>query len=312
MTSTALPSTTTLLSSSWKILTQHWRLLTALKLIPTLTTLLFFSSFGVTVPLLSHTPIGEALSSGSVSAPVPFVAALSLGFFLLVFIITINFWFQVATLITIRNRRSQPDFHQVIVQAWPLVGKYWWTSILGTLASLGGFIFLIIPGLLLSLYFSFSAQVVIAQKTSGLTALWTSRELIRNQVLAVIGRYLGLTVLIIFTSFAVQAGSQAWESAFGSPVGQSVSTFANLLASLATSIFTTIYSWLIYEELVKLRGQFQLTLTPRRRWLTWGLSILALIIIVLAFAALLNFLPYLPSIINSPNFPSLPNPGTLT
>jgi hypothetical protein len=295
-----LPTISTLLTQSWRVLLKKWRLLFALTLIPTLTTLLFFSAIGFSTSLVPESSLQQAFTSDQLTQPAPLIILTSLSFLLIAFIITINLWFNIAALITIKNRSQSLKFHQVVPQAWPLIAKYWWTSILGALAALGGFLFFVIPGILLSLYFTFSSQVVIDQGKTGIIALWTSRELIKGKILAVIWRFLGLFAIIILVSIIVQAGSSAWIKAFGDPIGQPISTFANLITSLSTNIFATIYTWLIYEELTKLKGKFQVQITPRRKFVTWGLALVTFLALMATIAALLNFLPHIPSLLENP------------
>lgn len=74
---------------------------------------------------------------------------------------------------------------QTFKQSKPKIWPFVWTGFLSGLIALGGFSLLIIPGIYLSVCFSFSQYLVISEKKSGVQALWESTKLIKNQWFAV-------------------------------------------------------------------------------------------------------------------------------
>jgi hypothetical protein len=74
-----------------------------------------------------------------------------------------------------------------------------WTSILMFLAIMGGFILLIIPGILFALWFSLSTHVVVIEGLSGTKALGRSKELVRPHL----GTMIVLGLLLFGVSFGV-------------------------------------------------------------------------------------------------------------
>jgi hypothetical protein len=86
------------------------------------------------------------------------------------------------------------------------IGALLWTTILMGLAIMGGFILLIIPGILFALWFGLSQEVVVLERISGTKALGRSKTLVRpnlgtflilSLILGVIGGLLGAGVGII-------------------------------------------------------------------------------------------------------------------
>ena len=68
-----------------------------------------------------------------------------------------------------------------------------WTSILMFLAIMGGFILLIIPGILFALWFSLATHVVVIEGISGTAALGRSKQLVRGNLgtMIVLGLLIG-------------------------------------------------------------------------------------------------------------------------
>jgi len=83
--------------------------------------------------------------------------------------------------------------------------SYLWVSILSGLAILIGTLFLIVPGIICSVWFSFSIYILILENIKGTAALKASKNLVKDRFWAVLWRwvssyfvYLILTTLIIF------------------------------------------------------------------------------------------------------------------
>lgn len=78
-----------------------------------------------------------------------------------------------------------------------------WTSILYTLAVMGGFILLIIPGILFALWFGLYQHVVVIERTRGLAALKRSKQLVRPYL----GTFLLMGLVMIVISVALNIGA---------------------------------------------------------------------------------------------------------
>jgi hypothetical protein len=81
----------------------------------------------------------------------------------------------------------------------PLIG----TSILMMLAIFGGFLLLIIPGVLFALWFGLAQHVVVLEDTSGAKALGRSKQLVRKHL----GTFLMLGMVMFIISFCVGFGA---------------------------------------------------------------------------------------------------------
>jgi len=82
----------------------------------------------------------------------------------------------------------------------PLIG----TTILMTLAVLGGLLLLIIPGVLFALWFALAQHVVVLEDLGGAQALGRSKSLMRNHL----GTFLALILVFIAITLLITLGSK--------------------------------------------------------------------------------------------------------
>ncbi len=117
-----------------------------------------------------------------------------------------------------------------------------------------GLVFLIIPGIVFSIWFFFAPAVVVLEKTSPLDSFSVSRNLVRGRGLATLLRML---ILVLITAlFALVAigiiTPLAYLDMFGAVAAISVTVVVALLLSLATlffMIFTASFYISLYKEL---------------------------------------------------------------
>jgi hypothetical protein len=111
-----------------------------------------------------------------------------------------------------------------------------WLSILSTLIIWGGFVLLIIPGLLMSLYFYLSQYVFVAEHKTGFSALSRSHDLITGVWWPVLGRLVGVGLLffIFFIVVLVLVGLATYSLADNQVLDFLTSLMIQLFASIMT------------------------------------------------------------------------------
>ena len=98
---------------------------------------------------------------------------------------------------------------------------YIWVVILVDLALIGGFIMLIVPGILLSFQLALSVYVLVLEEQRGMQALWQSREYTKGYWWVFVGRCLlflliaGALLLVIYLPFKLLLGDAAGWLAYG-------------------------------------------------------------------------------------------------
>lgn len=79
-----------------------------------------------------------------------------------------------------------------------------WINVLVTLTTLGGTFLLFIPGLLLSIWLSFSAYILFAENRRGISAMTQSWHYVKGYLLSVFWRFLFFGIVLLIIVFVIQ------------------------------------------------------------------------------------------------------------
>ncbi|MBI2989951.1 MAG: hypothetical protein HYY51_02045 [Candidatus Magasanikbacteria bacterium] len=187
-----------LVIQSFLLYKKHWKLMfqfLGLLFIP-------YSVLGVLGSIIK--PVVSQSSSSLVSA------GFGVGYTVLVVIASIiGFWISIALTKAIaeiyRNEKEQPKTSEELADAKPFVWPAILAIVLGALAIIGGFLLLIIPGVILALWFIFSIEAVILDgRKSPKEALKASRELSRGRFWAVLWRLVAPWIVFGLIAFIPQ------------------------------------------------------------------------------------------------------------
>jgi len=85
-------------------------------------------------------------------------------------------------------------------EAKPLIGSYFWLSILTVVLILLWTLLLIIPGIIFSIFYSFAVYAFVFEGKKGMAAIRRSKELVKNYWWPVAGRVLAFSFLILLFS----------------------------------------------------------------------------------------------------------------
>lgn len=112
-------------------------------------------------------------------------------------------WFQIGFLVTTRNLDSGKDtaVMSTLMQNKSKVLGLWITGLLSGFIVFGGFWLLIIPAIVLALWFSLASYIVVFENVRGMNALLKSRDYIKGNTLKVFLYYFGLQVVIFLIQF---------------------------------------------------------------------------------------------------------------
>lgn len=117
----------------------------------------------------------------------------------ILFCIFFNLWSRVALFCAIKENIYAVK--PALADAWPKILSFFWISILVGLAVLGGFILLIIPGIIFSVWFAFAAYAFIFEDIRGIDALRRSKQLVNKRWWPVFGRVLVLWLIAVLVSW---------------------------------------------------------------------------------------------------------------
>lgn len=154
-----------------------------------------------------------------------------IGFIVFLFV---TLWIEVALFEAIL---SGTGFKQSFVQSKHKVAKFFGTSLLAGLIILLGFVLLIVPGIIFTVWYSFASWVVIAEGISGSAALKQSKNYVKDRWWSVAWRLLG--IVLFFVVIEVVASMLFKDS---------VAKILSGVFNFAVTPFACAYSFLLYKN----------------------------------------------------------------
>jgi len=290
---TSLPAATELLANAWQILKQRFWTVSGILSIPFIPYLILFVlagllAFGSLIfankpsPEPSGVPIMPPLD---LKTMLPFIILYILSILAYIFIAS---WSQIALLYTIKNNKENIGIRQSYKKALRKILPYWWTLFLLGLVVTGGLMLLLIPGIIFIIWFMFAAYILILEDTGGLNALLKSREYVEGHWWGVLWRYIFIMVFFIIILVIPNLIIQLLKL-----------TFLNFIFSLITYFVVTplivIYTFLLYDSLRMLKGQFTFVPAKKSRTVFALVAVLGGIIIPLTILGTIALIAINPS-----------------
>ncbi|MCB9819301.1 hypothetical protein H6789_01135 [Candidatus Nomurabacteria bacterium] len=158
---------------------------------------------------------------------------------LMVIYVIISILMSIALILAINNNSltAKDAYTQAMTYFWKYVGL----SILMTIILMVGFLLLIIPGIILSVWFAFATYVLILENGGIVDSLKKSREYVRGKWWGVFGR---LIVMSIFIALLAMAISMITVIMPNSSIAEAVvAAFSLFLTPVAVA-----YMYLLYNE----------------------------------------------------------------
>lgn len=164
----------------------------------------------------------------------------------LVFVGTITSFIAYPALIFVLEKSSQfgEAYRLVLQRFW----SYAWLVLLAGFVTLGGFVMLIIPGIIFGTWFAFAIYIFIIEGEKGMNALLRSKEYVRDYWWQVFGRQLlfALAALVVIALLGIIGTILA---------GEAGATFIVDLFSLVLAPLTVVYLYTMYGSLKSLKPE---------------------------------------------------------
>jgi hypothetical protein len=181
-------------------------------------------------------------------------------------------WQSLAVLYLIDGVKTGVGIKEAYAKAWKKILRYWWLMVLNGLIVTGAFIPLIVPGIILSVSFSFALFVLAFEETGGLKAMLISRKYVAGRWWAVVGRqmYIGLACLVIMLPLTILVGLL---SGGNKEVADKIEGLVNLLSLPLTPLILT-YMYLIYKNLKSITQTGEVQIKNKFGWsllAVWGM-----------------------------------------
>ncbi|MCX6718137.1 MAG: hypothetical protein NTY81_00835 [Candidatus Staskawiczbacteria bacterium] len=146
--------------------------------------------------------------------------------------IIFSLWSKTALYCAVKDTALK--FKASLEVGWQKIASFFWISLLVGLATLGGLILLIIPGIIFAIWFCFSMFVYIDEGAKGTSALKRSKQLVQGYWWPIFGRLVVIFVVAILLS---------WIKFFG--------TIINIFF---VAPFTIVFLYALYQDLKRVKS----------------------------------------------------------
>ncbi len=224
-----------LLKRSWTLFKSRLTVLLTIVLVPGVIGYLLMFAFGsyagvdfMATPEVLQTQIMNIFMGGG---SVPLFAGMGVGILIAIVLATLG---KLALMYAIKEPL---DFVPAYKKAWDNILSYWWMALIMIGILIPAFIVIIIPGIILGVYYSFATQIFITENIRGYAILQRSMAYVNGRWWAVFGRLLFIGILV----WVITAITQGILGMLGLEMIAKVIQY--LLMPLAAA-----YSWFLYEE----------------------------------------------------------------
>jgi hypothetical protein len=189
-----LPRSRQILKEAAEIYKKRYQTLITIALIPTVIYLVLFLIVGngQNPGIIDHAALNNLGGAGEV-----------LGIIIAVFIIYFYIWGGVSALFAIKD--PELNWKDSYLKSQHKIGAYFLTALLAGLAVMGGFILLIVPGIIFGLWFSQFPYVVVEEDLQSTAALKRSKYYVKGRSGEIFGKlfYIGIISIVIYIVIAI-------------------------------------------------------------------------------------------------------------
>jgi len=212
----------------------------------------YVERFRVLIGIFAIPVIGGIVAS--LMMEVDLVALKTIG---ILFAIVLSIIFYVASLASIHSAFNNSGIKEAYRFGFKNFFPFIWLTILSTLSIAGGMIMLIIPGIILSLAFSFGIYVFVEKGLRGFQALGRSAQYVKGYWWPVFWRYLGLFLLALLIALVIGAPALL--------LGRTASNIISSVLNLFFAPFAILFTFYLYKDLVEKKAGFLPEMSPGRK-----------------------------------------------
>ncbi len=262
-----ISSVVVLLKKAWAVYTEKFWKFMGLQLVAILGAAVYMALFVVVFGLA-----GDRIESGMTVGLIVFFV----GF---IFMMVLSAISQIATMYLLRPEEERGVLEllrSATTRFWPYVVVIIAVTLFTSLWSL----LLVIPGLIMAVFYSMAYFVWFFEDYESTTALKRSRELVSGYWFAVVGRMLALGLLfwVVMIIFSIPGFFMDPES-----VGGLLWQFVTQVISFAVAPFAMVYFYTMYQDLVRIKGTSHVVEKTKAAWFNMmliGLSVVAIVGVV--------------------------------
>ena len=268
----SLPSIPDLFLDSWELFKETW--VSYLKVLGLFVSYLFLAFLvGILISLpVTFVAIGSHFQIFRHLTPFHIATLILLGLWFILFflsIIVIDIIFPIVSIIILQGNEEE-SIIDLIKQSKRFFWPYLLTALMSSLIIVGGMFLVVIPGLLIALFFAFITFEIVIEGKSGRTALQRSYFMVKTHFRGILVRLVlfGIAVIIISSILGRVAAANG------------LLQLIQFLFSFFVSWYARAYIFLLYKQ-VRERTTFPQSISIRWIWIVsvigWGIIILLLV-----------------------------------
>lgn len=241
-----LASPTDLLKEAWGIYKARFKTFIGIFLVPMIMAMVFV---GI--------PIAGALGVQFFDSPIIIFLTIPLFFAMIIF----QFWSQAAMLFAVKDSEEGIGVKESYRRGWHKIGSIFWVGLLSGIIIMGGYLLLLIPGIIFGIWFSLAAMIIVVEDFGGMNAILKSKSYVTDYWWEVFWRFLFLG--LIFGGISLVFGLPGWLVNFiaGFTKNSSLSaigiifSFVGSIVNFVLAPLSVIYTFLIYKNLKAIKGE---------------------------------------------------------
>ncbi len=254
----SLPGATAILGQAWSLYKQ--RLGTFLGVMIILMLVVGGGLLGLTL-----------LSSKFAAGGIGLLIILVIVFYVAIFIS--QAWGQAALLYAIKDSQEGIGVIEAYRRGWHKIFSFLWVYLLVVFITTGGFLLLVVPGIIFAVWFSLAMLILVAEDLKGMNALLKSREYVKGKWGAIFWRLSFIGAL----SFIVLLVPSLIFSFLKIPFASQISNF---VIGLFLTPLVVAYSFLVYSNLKAIKGEIAFTSTGGKKAAFIFVGILGMLLIL--------------------------------
>lgn len=196
----------------------------------------------------------------------------------------IYMWAYASILEAICHRNDRIRVLESIKKSWPLLLPLIWVMIITFFITTGGYFVFIIPGIILSVWFTFAPYVLIAENERGLGALVKSREYVRGYWWPVLGRV--VLIGIVGGIIGILIGMIL---ALIPDVGKVLENVVGQAVMLLVTPFFMTYMYLLYEDMKAVKGEVPSEASKRQKVVYTIFTVITILFFVAGYFAMMAY-----------------------
>lgn len=206
----------------------------------------------------------------------------------------VNLWLGMSFLYGVVEQNPSVSAKEILRKGWRRIFSYLWVYTLLAVIVMGGYFLLIIPGIMLGVWFGFALYALAVEDTRGLEALLRSKQLVKGLWWQVVWRcvffgiVIGVPILVMFAALIFLLVVTFGQSE------QQFQEWMNTLQIILMPVqwiggaFTLALGYALYEDLKRVKGNpsYADHKESKRKYIALGiLGVVGFVIVIIAIFA---------------------------